>query len=244
VLTVVKSSNEARSQLAESYAQYRALRAPKPNYLQFITDHAIGESWWDNRLRLLQLLGGSHNVSYDVPSVIELIEPSKESLAPEMIILYGRQSRHEEALQLLTHDLGDYDAAMNYCLLGGYSIFQTPSSTVQSASVPSREKQAELFDGLLVEFLRIRDLSDRIEQTGALLDRFGGWLDVVHVRSTPFPLFRSSHQAIAKKYFDLGIDRDPKHMVDRPALRFPDQRLAWSRPREKRDTNRKGFKRG
>ena len=36
---------------------------------------------------------------------------------------------------------------------------------------------------LLAEFLKIDDISDRVEQTGSLLERFGGWLDVGDVLS-------------------------------------------------------------
>ncbi|CCF40270.1 hypothetical protein CH063_10886 [Colletotrichum higginsianum] len=41
--------------------------------------------------------------------------------------------------------------------------------------------QARLFRAALGEFLAIEDVSDQIEQTGALLERFGGWFDVEDV---------------------------------------------------------------
>ena len=185
VLKVLESSDEARATLSQSYETYRALSPPKPTYRQFITDNAISESWWHDRLRLLELLGGSHGVgfSYDVPGILNRIEPFEQDLVPESIILDGRQGRHQQALRLLTHGLGDYHTAINYCLLGGSSIFHPTSGPVPAESIPSREEQATLFRSLLSEFMRIDDISDRVERTSELLERFGGWFDVSTVLS-------------------------------------------------------------
>ncbi|KUJ21072.1 uncharacterized protein LY89DRAFT_704998 [Mollisia scopiformis] len=181
----LEQSKEARAILAQTYESYRALRPPKPTYRQFITDNALDEEWWHSRLRLLQLLGGSQGSAsqYDVAAILERIALYTQELVPEIIILDGRQSHHEEALRLLTHGLGDYDTAINYCLLGGSSIYHPVSGTVARQSLPSREQQAELFGYLLSEFLKIEDISNRIEQTSNLLERFGGWFDIGHVLS-------------------------------------------------------------
>ncbi|MCJ1394610.1 hypothetical protein MMC18_007490 [Xylographa bjoerkii] len=183
VLEVLSTSETARSILAQSYESYRALHPPKPTYRQFIIDNAIPESWWHDRLRLLELLGGSHGAgfSYDIPEILQRIEPFEDALVPETIILDGRQGRHHQALRLLIHGLGDYHTAINYCLLGGSSIFHPTSGRVDSLSIPSREEQATLFKSLLSEFLRIEDVSDRVERTSELLERFGTWFDVAYV---------------------------------------------------------------
>lgn len=183
VLTILELSSDARSTLAQSYESYRALHPPKPTYRQFITENVIPAPWWHDRLRLLELLGGSHGggFSYDVAKVLERIEPFEDALVPESIILDGRQGRHHQALRLLTHGLGDYHTAINYCLLGGTSIFHPISGSVKPESVPSREEQATLFRWLLSEFLRIEDASDRVERTSELLERFGPWFDVAYV---------------------------------------------------------------
>ncbi|KAI4260136.1 MAG: hypothetical protein L6R42_004198, partial [Xanthoria sp. 1 TBL-2021] len=120
VLQVLETSGEARSVLAQSYESYRALQPPKPTYRQFIMDNAVPEAWWQDRLRLLELLGGSHGAdfSYDLGHILRRIEPYEEDLVPESIILDGRQGRHQQALRLLTHGLGDYHTAVNYCLMG------------------------------------------------------------------------------------------------------------------------------
>ncbi|KAI9710059.1 MAG: hypothetical protein M1812_007523 [Candelaria pacifica] len=186
VLAILKDSETARSTLAQTYESYRALRPPKPTYRQFITDNVIDEEWWQNRLRLLQLLGGNRGAAsdYNVEAILQRIEPYEQELVPEMIILHGRQARHPQAIRLLTHGLGDFDTAINYCLMGGSSIFHPMSSGhMRPNTVPTRQEQATLFSYLLAEFMRIEDLTDRIERSSELLERFGGWLDVAQVLS-------------------------------------------------------------
>ncbi|KAF2265145.1 hypothetical protein CC78DRAFT_493855 [Lojkania enalia] len=182
VVAELESSPDSREILLQTYETYRILHPPKPTYRQFITDNAVDAEWWTSRLRLLQLLGSNQpaTASYNVPSILSRLEPYEQELVPEMIILNGRQGRHQEAIRLLTHGLGDYDTAINYCLLGGSSIFR-PSGYVPQEEIPSREEQARLFNYLLQEFLRLEDLAQRIERTGELLERFGGWFDVAEV---------------------------------------------------------------
>ena len=179
VLDVLGSSDEAHDILSQSYESYKALRPPKPTYRQFITENAVPMPWWHDRLRLLELIGGSHgsDFSYDVSNILSRIEPFEQDLVPESIILDGRQGRHKQALRLLTHGLGDYHTAVNYCLLGGSSIFHPTSGSIAIAA-PSQEEQATLFGYLLTEFLRIEDTSDRLERTSELLERFGSWYDI------------------------------------------------------------------
>ena len=183
VLSVLSTSDEARERLAQSYEFYRALRPPKPTYREYITENALSESWWHDRLRLLELIGGSHgsDFSYDVGEVLSRIEPFEQDLVPESIILDGRQGRHKQALRLLTHGLGDHHTAVNYCLLGGASIFHPAQGSVDALSAPSREEQSLLFGYLLAEFLCIEDAEDRLERTSELLARFGAWYDVRQV---------------------------------------------------------------
>ncbi|KAJ5131200.1 uncharacterized protein N7515_007239 [Penicillium bovifimosum] len=190
VLSVLEASPEARASLAESYSTYRALRAPKPTYLNFITENTPAEPWWQSRLRLLQLLGGISSsqfssqpiptgISYSIPAVLARIEPYQNELVSECIILDGLQGHHSPALRLLTHGLGDYDSAIRYCLFGG------PRSSSTSTGAPPEladyNLQKTLFRHLLDEFLHIQDQSDRIERTSDLLARFAAWYDVREV---------------------------------------------------------------
>lgn len=201
VITHLKSSAEAREVFISTYAAYRALRPLKPTYRQFLTDNAPpDDEVWQSRLRLLQLLGGSHD--YDSAAIrariADLSATAEDLLVPETIILDGRERKHEDALRLLIHHLGDYDTAVAYCIRGGssiYSIYQAGPTSPGATSVPAESKapkrresapptqdqQARLFRALLSEFLAIEDVSDRVEQTGLLLERFGGWYDIDEV---------------------------------------------------------------
>lgn len=119
-------------------------------------------------------------------TILKRLEPYENELVPEMIILHGRQEQHQEALRLLTHGLGDFDTAISYCLYGYSSIFRpTTSGTlpIPQSELPSAAEQSRLFSFLLQEFLNIEDISQRIERTGELLERFGGWFDISEVLS-------------------------------------------------------------
>ena len=189
VISVLKSSPEARTSLAESYSTYRALCPPKPTYLNFVTENTPDEPWWHSRLRLLQLLGGTSGtqfsttslpsgITYSIPNVLARIEPFQDDLVSESIILDGLQGQHSAALRLLTHGLGDYDSAIRYCLFGG------PRSSTSGTAEPelaNHDLQAELFRHLLTEFLQIQDMSTRIERTSDLLARFAAWFDAREV---------------------------------------------------------------
>ena len=183
VLHELESSEKSRAIVLETYDNYRALRPPKPTYQQFITDNSDGSVWWESRLRLLQILGAGNNKepSYDVAAITARVQPFEQELVPEMIILGGRQNMHEEALKLLTHNLGDFDTAIRYCLLGGLSLFHTRGTSVSQDELPSKEEQSRLLRLLLLEFLRIEDQSDRFERTEELLERFGSWFDASEV---------------------------------------------------------------
>lgn len=183
VLSVLGSSEEARTTLSQSYESYRALHPPKPTYRQFVVENALAQAWWQDRLRLLELLGGSHGAdfAYDVAGILARIEPFEKELVPESIIIDGRQGRHEQAIRLLVHGLGDYHTAINYCLLGGASIFHPVTGSVALAEAQSRDEQVVLFGYLLSEFLQIEDFKDRLERTSELLERFGSWYDISKV---------------------------------------------------------------
>lgn len=202
VITRLQTSSEARETVLSTYTAYRALHPPKPTYRQFLTDNApADDEAWQSRLRLLQLLGGNHD--YDLEVIRDRIESlssvAEDLLVPETIILDGRERNHENALRLLVHHLGDYDTAVAYCLRGGasiYTIYQAQQSqplptSPEGAKAPKRrdsmpptqDQQARLFRALLSEFLELEDVSDRVEQTGLLLEKFGGWFDVSDVLS-------------------------------------------------------------
>ncbi|KAH8652502.1 hypothetical protein BX600DRAFT_501760 [Xylariales sp. PMI_506] len=197
VVTFLQSSADARDAITATYTTYRALRPLKPTYRQFLADNAPpDDEVWQSRLRLLQLLGGAYE--YDSAAIrsriASLNSTAEDLLVPETIILDGRERKHEDALRLLVHHLGDYDTAVAYCIRGGasiYTIYQSAPKVPEHASKkapkrresipPTQDEQARLFRALLSEFLGIADVGDRVEQTGLLLERFGSWFDVDEV---------------------------------------------------------------
>ncbi|KAI8945030.1 hypothetical protein F4801DRAFT_584824 [Xylaria longipes] len=202
VVTHLQTSSEARDGVLSTYDAYRALQPPKPTYRQFLTDNAPpDDEAWHSRLRLLQLLGGKYD--YDSSAIRDRIaglsNVAEDLLVPETIILDGRERNHENALRLLVHRLGDYDTAVAYCFRGGasvYSIYQPENRNPPPAgpedvrapkrresAPPTQNEQARLFRALLGEFLQLEDVSDRVEQTGLLLEKFGGWFDVSDILS-------------------------------------------------------------
>lgn len=186
VLHELETSPEAKHTLISSYETYRALAPPKPRYTDFLTDNApsANAEWWHNRLRLLQLIGGSHGAAseYDVHALGERLAPYADELVPEMIILSGMEGKHEEALRLLVHGLGDYDTAIRYCLLGGSSIFHSSSQysahPIIKPALPSQVEQAKLFQYLLHHFLHLPTESERLERSSELLARFSGFYEI------------------------------------------------------------------
>ncbi|TRX89497.1 hypothetical protein FHL15_009666 [Xylaria flabelliformis] len=202
VVNHLQTSSQARDGVMSTYDAYRALQPPKPTYRQFLTDNAPpDDEAWHSRLRLLQLLGGKYD--YDSSAIRDRItglsSVAEDLLVPETIILDGRERNHENALRLLVHRLGDYDTAVAYCFRGGasiYSIYQAETRNAPPASPddvraprrresapPTQDEQARLFRALLGEFLQLEDVSDRVEQTGLLLEKFGGWFDVSDILS-------------------------------------------------------------
>lgn len=182
VMVDLQSSVDSREATIAAYDAYRALQAPKPTYHHFLAENAPNDDEvWESRLRLLQLLGGTSEYDYDAIHA-RIAELPGDLLVPEIIILAARKQHHHEALRLLVQKLGDYDSAVSYCLRGGVSLFSP--STAQSLvtnNTMSLEQRRELFQALLQEFLAIEDISSRVEQTGALLDRFGSWFDITDI---------------------------------------------------------------
>nr|CDP26260.1 Putative protein of unknown function [Podospora anserina S mat+] len=205
VITDLQSSEETREMVAASYEAYRALHPPKPTYLRFLSDNTPPNSEvWQSRLRLLQLLSGGHD--YNATAIRARIDDSLSTipqpnghedsnnngvntlrhqlLVPESIILAGRARQHRDALRLLVHRLGDYDTAVSYCIRGGAAL--SPGSRNKrrdsdSSLPPTYEEQVQLFKSLLGEFLALEDPEERVERTGNLLERFGGWFDILEV---------------------------------------------------------------
>ncbi|KAL1897010.1 hypothetical protein Cpir12675_002535 [Ceratocystis pirilliformis] len=203
----LQASKENREALAATYTAYRALQPPKPSYGRFLADNLVqdGDEAWRNRLRLLQLLSTARG--YDAEAIHRRIaELPGDLLVPETIILAGKAKQHSEAIRLLVHSLGDYDTAVTYCIRGGRSIYGSPSrysALQQNLASPTShnfpmtdsiedqddfadsealfKKQKSLFLIVLGDFLAIENSNHRVEQTSALLERYGPWFELKQV---------------------------------------------------------------
>jgi vacuolar protein sorting-associated protein 3 len=120
-------------------------------------------------------------LSYDVQTTLTRIELQHSLLLAELVILYGRLLRHDEALRLLVHGLRDFQGGETYCYSGG-SFVEVRTSMERHEMV-----QRELFPRLLGEYLRLEDPDDRVTQTVNLLDRWGRFFDVTMVINPDFP---------------------------------------------------------
>lgn len=197
----LSSPNPTTASLISSYEAYRALDLPKPTYRKFLEENVLpatvagdGADWWTQRLTFLDLLASATQIgsAYDNSTMMGKLEPFKELLVAEMIVLYGRAGNHDAALHFLVHELRDFDGSIEYCLDGGKS---RPSSRksgkssggktgaqVENVNI-TREDQEKLFALVLVEALKMGDWMARQQWVEMLLDQWGGWMDPVHVLS-------------------------------------------------------------
>lgn len=166
-----------------SYTTYRTLTPPKPTYRDFILANSLpedGTTWWGTRLRLLDLLSSTTELSpEELEKLKSLIAPHEDVLIPELIILHSRSGQHKTALSLLVHNLHDFDTAVNYCLFGGRGIFGADQH--HPLVLTNKSEQKSLFCLLLNQYLLLEDIGERVSRTGGLLERWGAWLEVEEV---------------------------------------------------------------
>ena len=140
----------------------------------------------------LDLLASATEIgsAYDNSTMMEKLEPFKELLVAEMVVLYGRAGNHDAALYLLVHELRDFDGSVEYCLDGGKSRSSSrklgkgsggkTGAQVGSVNI-TREDQENLFALVLVEALKMGEWMVRQQWVEMLLGQWGGWMDPVHV---------------------------------------------------------------
>ena len=194
----MSSSNPTTASLSSSYEAYRALDLPKPTYRKFLEENIVpatvagdGADWWTQRLTFLDLLASATEIgsAYDNSTMMEKLEPFKELLVAEMVVLYGRAGNHDAALHLLVHELRDFDGSVEYCLDGGKPRSSRKSGKSSNGKTDAqmgnvsitREDQEKLFALVLVEALKMGDWMVRQQWVEMLLEQWGGWMDPVHV---------------------------------------------------------------
>lgn len=160
-------------------SEYRALPVPKVPYLAFVSDvqnpseQEAVIAFNMKRKKFIDLL--QESAEYDAQRILNIILQEKSVLLAERILLYGRLSNHADSLNLLVHDLKDFDSAEVYCYHGGISLSQIRISSDKIETVAMRR---ELFPLLFSEYLKLEDYSMQFTQGSKILNRWGNYMDI------------------------------------------------------------------
>ncbi|CCG82954.1 Putative uncharacterized protein [Taphrina deformans PYCC 5710] len=179
MIEILSSQVTARQFLKQSNDEYRSLPAPKVPYLTFVSqfstqeDEIVVGQFLLLRNKLINVLQG--NISYDADAVLNIILQRRDMLLAEQILLFGRLSKHSESLNLMVHDLKDFDSAEVYCYHGGISLSQIRITNDKRETVVMRRK---LFPLLFEECLKLEDYSLQFAQASEVLNRWGNYMDV------------------------------------------------------------------
>ncbi|RUP14376.1 hypothetical protein BC936DRAFT_139679 [Jimgerdemannia flammicorona] len=116
----------------QQLASVPSLPEPQPNLVD--RDSNISTSVSRSRLRLIRLLQASHLYRFE-----EILAKVAEVgyLNPEEAIIHGKLANHQQALQILVHDVRDFVGAETYCVTGGQSIgLVSGNQPLKQVSVP------------------------------------------------------------------------------------------------------------
>ncbi len=166
-----------------SMATYRGLPQRKVRYVDFIvywrplSVDANYEEFNRSRCKLIELLQcGS---PYNAEGLLAKIKQNGASLLVEIVLLLGRTSRHSESIQILVHDLGDFESAEMYCYHNGMSLASCETSTTLDTT--SRSDREELFRMLFLECLNLDDYVTQFAQGSSMLNRWGNYVEVATI---------------------------------------------------------------
>ncbi|GAN02424.1 transforming growth factor-beta receptor-associated protein 1 isoform X1 [Mucor ambiguus] len=145
------------------------------------------------RLKLIQLLQSSQLYS---PQVLLDVLTKAGPLDIEKVIVYGRMSKHKEALDILIHQLCDFVGAETYCVTNGQSTGVIPTAALslvaekplppliledEYLSPESLIERRSLFTMLFKSYIAIQDSKLMIARSMHLLNTQGFYLDTLEV---------------------------------------------------------------
>ncbi|CAO0793490.1 unnamed protein product [Mucor circinelloides] len=146
------------------------------------------------RLKLIQLLQSSQLYSAEI--LLEALTKAGP-LDIEKVIVYGRMSKHKEALAILIHQLCDFVGAETYCVTNGQStgVIPTTASLAEKPLPPlilddeylspeSLNERRLLFTMLFKSYIAIQDSELMIARSMHLLNTQGFYLDTLEVLET------------------------------------------------------------
>ena len=127
--------------LEELAADYK-LQSEPPPYCLYLAEVAPDTPIKTVRLKLLLFLQGSP--FYELENAMQRLR-KLPTLTSELAVVLGRLRRHQEALTLLAHDVGDSISAQTYCTQGGEIIPPRIAHAI-SSHVPELVEWATLGD--------------------------------------------------------------------------------------------------
>lgn len=152
------------------------------------------------RLSLIRLLLRSQLYS---PDILLNVLTKAGPLDIEKVIVFGRMSKHKEALDILIHELCDFVGAETYCVTNGQSTGVVPDDHQQPFSAKDKplpiilqeddteyispehlNERKTLFTMLFKSYLAIKDSELMIARSMHLLNTQGLYLDTLEVLET------------------------------------------------------------
>ncbi|KAG5513324.1 hypothetical protein PMAC_001387 [Pneumocystis sp. 'macacae'] len=164
-----------------SIIDYTELRNDNLSYFEYLSTFMIEtdkryKEFVLNRTKFVQLLQSAFD--YDSELLLKSLHSHKDLLLIELVILYGRSLKHEEALAILVQTLKDYKTSEIYCYRRGLSLELCYDNQEAQDFFLQRKS---FFKMLLDQYLKLSDYNERFFRISFLLRRWGSYLDVIYV---------------------------------------------------------------
>lgn len=159
--------------------KYRTLKLPKVSYVSYVaalpreSDGDVIFQFNLEKTKALDFL--QSDIQYDAQEMLDLVLKEKTLLLASRILLYGRLSQHGDSLNILVHDLKDFDSAEVYCYHGGISLSQIRITSNKKETI---EMRRVLFPLLFREYLKLEDYTLQFTRGSELLNRWGNYMDL------------------------------------------------------------------
>ncbi|QSL66996.1 hypothetical protein MERGE_001383 [Pneumocystis wakefieldiae] len=169
---------DATERSIKDYSESNDDKMPYFEYLStcMIENDEKYQKFVSNRIKLIEYLQLVSD--YDFELVLKHLYSQKDLLLIELVILYGRFSRHEEALTILVQILKDYKTSEIYCYHRGLFVRSYYDNKDSDQFLSQRKK---LFRILLDQYLKLPDYNQRFLRISFLLRHWNIYLDAIYV---------------------------------------------------------------
>ncbi|KTW25727.1 hypothetical protein T552_03339 [Pneumocystis carinii B80] len=173
-----------RNATEKSIKDYSESNDDKLSYFEYLSTCMIEnderyQKFVSNRIKLIEYLQSVSDYDFDL--VLKHLHSQKDILLIELVILYGRFSRHEEALTILVQTLRDYKTSEIYCYHRGLLVKSYYHGKDSNEFLLQRKN---LFKILLDQYLRLPDYDQKLHRISFLLKHWNIYLDSVYVLNT------------------------------------------------------------